>query len=414
MKIRSITCFVDPRNDPEGRLVSHLAEFCNEAIQKLSICSVEVESTRLSSPPFTQITAAGDFRSSLNFALIFQAQATENGFAYASCGPTLPEDQMDGENLAALLREAGDCFFGTVIADRRFIYPAAIKTAARTIKEASTITPDGFANLRFAALANTAAYGPFFPGSYGVLNEKPAFSLAIECADAFLAAFQTDAPLAQQRRSLVSTLEDFAATLSNTLDPLAERYSLDFKGFDFSPAPYPEPGCSLGGAIEALGTGLGKFGAVAGAAVIASTFQQGKWRHTGYNGLMLPVMEDALLAQRAAEGQLTIQDLLLYSSVCGTGLDTVPLPGDISTAELESILWDVAALAVRLGKPLTARLMPIPGKHAGEATAFDFGYFQNSRIMAIKGQQVMAPLQSDEPVALLSRMPNSHHPAVPD
>jgi len=247
-----------------------------------------------------------------------------------------------------------------------------------------------------------------------VLNEKPAFSLAIECADVFLSAFQSDAPLDQQRRNLLASLEGFAATLAGVLSPLAEGYDLDFKGYDFSPAPYPEPGCSLGGAIEALGTGLGRHGSVAAAAVIADTLNQGAWKHAGYNGLMLPVMEDSLLAQRAAEGQLTIQDLLLYSSVCGTGLDTVPLPGDVSTSQIESILWDVAALAVRLGKPLTARLMPIPGKHAGEATAFDFGYFQNSRIMAINGQQVMAPLQSGEPVALMSRMPNSHLHAAPD
>jgi hypothetical protein len=71
--------------------------------------------------------------------------------------------------------------------------------------------------------------------------------------------------------------------------------------------------------------------------------------------------------------------------VCGTGLDTVPLPGDVSEEELAGILLDVAALALRLDKPLTARLMPIPGAQAGDLTEFDFAYFANGRVLDVKG-----------------------------
>jgi len=68
--------------------------------------------------------------------------------------------------------------------------------------------------------------------------------------------------------------------------------------------------------------------------------------------------------------------------VCGTGLDTIPLPGDTFTEQIEGILAEVAALAGALRKPLTARLMPIPGLRAGDMTAFDFPYFVNTRVMA--------------------------------
>jgi len=192
------------------------------------------------------------------------------------------------------------------------------------------------------------------------------------------------------------------------LDPLAYSFDIEFKGFDFSPAPFPEAACSLGGGIEALGIGLGRHGALAAAAVVADTLDAGRWKRAGFNGLMLPVLEDSLLAERAADGQLSVEDLLLYSAVCGTGLDTVPLPGDISVPEIESILWDVAALAVRLGKPLTARLMPVPGKKAGDPTEFNFGYFANSRIMRVEAQPVRPPLDSSDPVLLTPRDPNSH------
>jgi uncharacterized protein (UPF0210 family) len=91
---------------------------------------------------------------------------------------------------------------------------------------------------------------------------------------------------------------------------------------------------------------------------------------------------------RTAEGRVTIQDLLSYAAVCGVGLDTVPLPGDIAQASLTAILLDVAALATRLDKPLTARLMPLPGLAAGDPVHFDFPYFADSRVMNAAGTGV--------------------------
>lgn len=123
---------------------------------------------------------------------------------------------------------------------------------------------------------------------------------------------------------------------------------------------------------------------------------------------MLPVLEDSILALRAAEGVLSVKDLLLYSAVCGTGLDTVPLAGDVSEPEIAALLFDIAALSVRLGKPLTARLMPIPGKQAGEPTAFDFSFFANSQAMPLQGQKISTPLNGSEPVPLAPKHTYAH------
>jgi uncharacterized protein (UPF0210 family) len=118
---------------------------------------------------------------------------------------------------------------------------------------------------------------------------------------------------------------------------------------------------------------------------------------------MLPVLEDAVLAKRAADGSLTVTDLLLYSAVCGTGLDTIPLPGDVSEEQLAAVLLDLAALAQRLGKPLTARLMPVPGKQAGDPTGFDFAFFANSRVMPIRAQPLKGLFSGDETFDLKAR-----------
>jgi hypothetical protein len=89
-------------------------------------------------------------------------------------------------------------------------------------------------------------------------------------------------------------------------------------------------------------------------------------------------MEDVVIARRWAEGRIGLHDLLAYSSVCGTGLDTVPLPGDSSADDIARLLLDVTALAVRLGKPLSARLFPVPGMRTGDRTAFTSPYLTNT------------------------------------
>ncbi len=78
-----------------------------------------------------------------------------------------------------------------------------------------------------------------------------------------------------------------------------------------------------------------------------------------------------MLARRAREGHFGLRDLLLFSSVCGTGLDVIPLPGDTPLATIERIMLDVAAQATKLGKALSVRLFLVPGKNVGDPVHFD-------------------------------------------
>jgi len=284
----------------------------------------------------------------------------------------------------------------------------AIKACARIITGAAQISSgaepsNGFTNLRFGALANVGPWGPFFPGAYHQ-GERPAFALAMECADVAYSVVRRARTLQEARQSLIATLEAQAAALAGKANHLAQQYDLDFRGFDFSLAPFPEQWCSLGAALEALGLpALGKSGSLASAAFLADTLDRGAWLRTGYNGMMMPVLEDSSLAERAGQGAFTIHDLLMYSAVCGTGLDTVPLPGSSSPEQIEAVLLDVAALALRLNKPLTARLMPIPGKAAGEMTSFDFGNFVNGRVMSLPAAPLTGLLAGDEVISIQAK-----------
>jgi uncharacterized protein len=59
-----------------------------------------------------------------------------------------------------------------------------------------------------------------------------------------------------------------------------------------------------------------------------------------------------------------------------------PAPGDVSTEQMERMFADVASLASKWNKPLSARLQPVPGKKAGEMTEFQDPYLFNTTIHA--------------------------------
>jgi uncharacterized protein (UPF0210 family) len=248
----------------------------------------------------------------------------------------------------------------------------------RAIAEA---TAGGFGNLRFAGVINCPPHIPFFPAAFH--QGPPAFALALEAADVIAGAVMPGLELQEQRVRICDALE----TQARPLQDLAQRLAGgDFRycGIDLSPAPGPGPEDSIAYALERFGLGrFGEPGTLTAAATVTAALKGTSLLTCGYCGLMLPVLEDAGLAERNDQGLLRLSSLLSYSAVCGTGLDTIPLPGDVSEDQLTALLLDVATLGWKLGKPLSARFFPIPGKRAGDLTDFDFSYFVNTRVMAI-------------------------------
>jgi len=97
----------------------------------------------------------------------------------------------------------------------------------------------------------------------------------------------------------------------------------------------------------------------------------------------LPVLEDKVLAQRWAQSTYDIDSLLAYSAVCATGLDTVPLPGDVSVEQIEYVFADIASLAFKWNKPLAGRILPVKGKKPGDQTNFQDPYLFNTTLRSL-------------------------------
>jgi uncharacterized protein (UPF0210 family) len=374
MKIRAITLFADLGPPLDEAQLAHLGEFARVARQAYQADGFEVQTTRLATRVFPGPPL-------IEFAIALEQACRAHGFEYVSLGPVGHDARADLPDLLG----ATESLFATVnVTDQATgaIDGDAVWETARVMRRAAMVEPGGFANLRFAALANVAPFTPFFPAAYHG-GGPPIFALATESADLALSACAAAGDAESARQQLTAAIEENAGQLVARAKALAQAHDLPFGGIDFSLAPFPSPETSIGAALECLsGQPLGAIGSLAAAAVLTDAIDQAQFPRCGFSGLMLPVLEDTILAQRVAQGHIQVSDLLQWSALCGTGLDTVPLPGDVSQRTLAALLFDVAALALRLDKPLSARLMPIPGKAAGDRVHFDFAYFTDSRVLS--------------------------------
>jgi uncharacterized protein (UPF0210 family) len=176
--------------------------------------------------------------------------------------------------------------------------------------------------------------------------------------------------VAEAEESLGKELSHYYAPAERIASGIAAHTGWNYAGTD--PTPAPEGDASIGDAIEHFtGAKFGSSGTLTAAALITRAVKSVPIKQVGYSGLMVSVLEDNVLAKRWSEGTYNIDSLLSYSAVCGTGLDTVPLPGDVSEQQLARIIGDVATLAYKWKKPLSVRLLPVARKKPGEKTDFN-------------------------------------------
>ncbi|MBN2502882.1 MAG: DUF711 family protein [Anaerolineales bacterium] len=401
LKIRSITYFLNPEWPLNESTLAAAGKFLAAAHPAYENTGYEVQTARLATIPFPQICPTAE---TVEMAQAFEAAAAQQGYTYVALGPALPELPESYTVIPDVLAATENTFFSAVMATKENgISLPAVRACADVIQRAAPLDPNGFANLYFTALANVPAGSPFFPASYHH-GEQPVFAIATEAAGLAVAAFRGASSLNDGVARLVATIEEHGARLAAVGEQLEQATGVPFNGIDISLAPFPAEDSSLGTALECLGIPrAGLHGSLAAAAILADAVDKAQFKRIGFNGLLLPPLEDFTLAKRAAEGTLAVTDLLMYSAVCGTGLDTIPLPGDVSAEQLSALLLDLAALAVRLDKPLTARLMPIPGKQAGDMTSFDFAFFANSRVLGLKAEALDGFFAGDEQIKIGTR-----------
>ena len=401
MHIRSVTLGTDVSYPLDHNELAAFEAFQEHARARFHDAGLEVQTVRLATQPFPKVLADEGPQGAAALAQELEAICLEHGIDYCSLGPVLataPESDLSFIEAIPYAIRATDAAFASVLvaAEGEGINLEAIARSAEIISDIARTTSDGFGNLRLAVLANCGPGSPFFPVSYHG-GGPTRFSIATEAADLAVDAFQQADSLADADARLRRSMKGAAEAIDGVAEKLETAFGFSYGGIDFCLAPFPETERSIGHALEQLGVDrFGSSGTLFTVAFLKRAIDGADFKRCGFSSVMLPVLEDTVLAQRSMDAGFSLDSLLLYSTVCGTGLDTIPLPGDVSVAEVAGVLLDMATLALVADKPLTARLMPIPGKEAEDVTAFDFEYFVDGRVMRTPGRGAQKLFHRDE------------------
>jgi hypothetical protein len=381
-KIRAITAFIRLDRSKYESQIQETLKFLRSAKSAFEKSGYQVQTIRITTQPFPEYTQGMSTADALAFFRAYDALAVKEAYD-ASIGPAMSKDSDDTRNaelLAQILTTAKTLEGSVSIAGEDGIHWKSIRATASVIQYLATHTTHSQGNFNFTAAALVPPNTPFYPASF--TGEEKHFALALQSANVVADVFATVHSPDEAVTRLRDTLGHYAQEIEATAKQVDQQSGWKYGGIDLSPAPLKE--ISIGGAIEKYyGSPLGSSGTLTVASIITRALKEIPVTHTGYSGLMLPVLEDSVIAQRWSEGRLTLDSLLSYSAVCGTGLDTIPLPGDITEDQLVRILGDVASLSVKWHKPLSARLLPIAGKKPGDMTELDDPFLVNAKIQPL-------------------------------
>jgi len=380
-KVRAITAFV--RLDPAtlDRQIADALTVLRNAKADFARQGYQTETIRIVTQPLGELIGGQSDDDALRLLKSLDDLSVKEGFI-AGVGPAMMHDSDDPHVMRLLERALStlpDIQANSIIAAEDGIHWRVIRESAALVRYLTDHAAPSHGNFNFTATAMVKPYGPFYPGAYHTGAGRQ-FSIGFEGANVVQDVFaRTHGDFAGSVAELTRQLTIHARVGASVGARVAATTGWTFMGVDPTPAPLGE--VSIGAAIETYtGAKFGSSGTMTAALIITTAVKAVPVRQVGYSGLMVPVLEDKLLAQRWAEGTITTDALLAYSAVCGTGLDTIPYPGDISVDQLARIFGDVASLAWKWNKPLSARLQPVAGKRAGDLTEFGGPFLFNTKL----------------------------------
>ena len=400
-RVRTVTTFLTllkDKSDWKDEILK-ASEFCNNMSKKFMSYGYEVQSIRIVANAFGEYLDTSSLEKAnedLSFITdILNSVKTQNLRIRFAIGEAKTKEEI--ALLPELMRDFGDLCNACVnvpLDEFGVLDNALINECSKAVQKISQITPRGEGNFNFTVNFNCKPFIPYFPASYHDSGDENSFVIGLETPDL-----------------LVSVLREFNSTCRDTshnekfknyykIMSRALQYHVDniykivddfksadfvFKGFDSSAAP--SKNCSsMCEVYEELGVEyFGASGSIEVSALLTRVFKSLKNVDlVGFSGLMLAVTEDAGLAEGTIKAQYDLRSLLTYSAVCGIGLDTVPIPGDVSLEKLNAIMRDTGTMAFRLNKPLTVRVFPVPGKKAGDMTEFQSDDLCNCKILEVR------------------------------
>ena len=265
-----------------------------------------------------------------------------------------------------------------------------IDQSVYAVQRIANITPRGEGNFNFTVNFNCKPFIPYFPAGYHLSHLPNSFVIGLETPDLLVEVLKS-VPKSPHNQFYADCYQVMSQALQYHVDQVLEMLSavklsgeFEFVGIDSSAAP--SKNCaSMTKIYELMGLPyFGAAGSVEVSALLTKVFKSiQRVPLVGFSGLMLAVTEDLGLAEGTQKHYFDIRALLTYSAVCGIGLDTVPVAGNVKAESIAAIMRDTGTMAFRLNKPLTVRLFPIPNKVAGEISEFESDDLCNCRLLPI-------------------------------
>jgi uncharacterized protein (UPF0210 family) len=273
--------------------------------------------------------------------------------------------------------------------DAVLLMGAAIKRAA-----ALTADKDGLACAKLCVFANIPQDIPFMAGAYLGIGEADAvINVGVSgpgvVKKAIERAFENNPGLDLGQISELIKKTAYKVTRVGELigREVADKLKIRFGVVDLSLAPTPHVGDSVGEIFQSLGLRcIGVPGTTAALALLNDAVKKGgafaSSRVGGLSGAFIPVSEDLNISEAARSGFLSLDKLEAITSVCSVGLDMVAIPGNTSEQTIAGIIADEMAIGVINKKTTATRIIPVPGKNAGDR-AFFGGLLGQSTILPV-------------------------------
>ncbi|WDP86447.1 MAG: PFL family protein [Desulfobacter sp.] len=405
------------------KILSHaknLVETCDQVGEKYGI---QVVNKRISISPIALVGASFNSDQMVEIAHELNDIAKTVNIDFIGGFSALVEKGMAKGDLAlieaiprALTETQRVCASVNVATTKAGINMDAVAKMASAIKQAAQLTAedDGLACAKLCVFSNIPQDMPFMAGAYlGVSQADAVINVGVSGPGVVKRAIERN--LADQRLTLGKIAEIIKRTACKVTRvgeligrEVAENLGIKFGVVDLSLAPTPTVGDSIGEIFQALGLShIGVPGSTAALAMLNDAVKKGgafASSHVGgLSGAFIPVSEDLNIANAARKGYLTIEKLEAMTCVCSVGLDMVPVPGDITEQTLGGIIADEMAIGMINAKTTATRIIPVPGKKAGDKVFFG-GLLGEAKIMDVPHLDL-----EDEFVSFGGRIPAPIH-----
>jgi len=407
-----------------SRIVStakDLVRVCDEVGDKYGI---PVVNKRIAISPMAVVGAPFDSEQMVEIARTLDKAAREVQIDFIGGFSALVEKGMATGDLSlieaipeALAQTERVCASVNVASTKAGINMDGVYLMGKTIKEAAHLTRDrdGLACAKLCVFANIPQDIPFMAGAYLGAGE-PGAVINVGVSGPGVVKKAIDRTLEANPKADLGMLSEtikktaFKVTKVGELigREVAKKVGVQFGIVDLSLAPTPNVGDSVGEIFQSLGLhSIGVPGSTAILAMLNDAVKKGGSFASSYvgglSGAFIPVSEDLNIANAARDSFLNLEKLEAMTSVCSVGLDMVAVPGDTSAETLAAIIADEMAIGVINRKTTATRIIPVPGKKAGDKAYFG-GLLGEATIMPVRegfsekfirlGGLIPAPLQS--------------------